>query len=198
LSCASTGQASDENKSIPSDSLNLDTDTCNLNPSSNPSVISPSGDMTPPHGEGSPSPEKEPKKGPTRKANRKLPAYSPEFEAFWKAYPNKRGGKEEAWAIWSRRLKKNTLPPTDYVLESVQKLCQDADWMEYPPYATTFLNQGRWSDVEGLKKSPLAPQPAMQKPDPNCSKCKGEGLVPVEKDGKKYMTPCSCRKIGIS
>jgi len=152
--------------------------------------------MTPPQGEGSPSPDKKPKKGPAKKADRKLPPYSPDFKAFWTAYPNKKGGKEEAWAIWGRRLKKGTLPPINYILESVHKLSQDQEWTEYAPMATTFLNKGRWSDVEGLKKSPLAPRPATHhKPDPNCPKCKGEGFIPVEKDGRKYTAVCSCRKI---
>ena len=69
--------------------------------------------------------------------------------------------------------------------------------MEYVPHATTFLNKGRWSDVEGLKASPLAARaPTHHKPDPNCPKCQGEGFVTVDKgDGNRHSAVCSCRKI---
>ncbi len=65
---------------------------------------------------------------------------------------------------WNRRLKNGTLPPLNYVLESVHKLSQDQEWMEYPPHATTFLNKGRWWDVEGLQVSPLAARPRTKSP----------------------------------
>jgi 5-methylcytosine-specific restriction endonuclease McrA len=129
---------------------------------------------------------------PKKKADRALPPYSLEFEEFYQHYPNKKGGKEEAWAIWQRRLKNSTLPPINYLMECVYRLSGDQDWMEYAPMVTTFLNKGRWTDVDALKSTKRAPPP--NPPDPNCPYCKGFGQEPVEKNGVKGMTICRCRK----
>ena len=161
----------------------------NDSPPSQPSADSP------PQGEGDGgSGKRRPKK-----ADRALAPYSPEFEKFWQVYPNKLGGKEKAWEIWQRRLKKGTLPPFNYLMECIYKLTQDPDWMKedgkYVPMLTSFLNQGRWSDVEGLKKSRAGPKETFKPVDPNCGECKGKGLVPTIKDGKPSYKMCKCRRV---
>jgi len=164
---------------------------------STPSVISSSEDMTSPPGESS-GPGSGKGKGGKKKSDRVLGSYSPDFLTFWDAYPNKRGGKEEAFAIWGRRLKKGTLPPINYLLECLYRLIKDPVWMKedgkYVPSVTVFLNKGRWTDVEGIKGYKAeGDKPTLKPPDPNCPICKGHpGLMPTQEEGRTGFTPCKC------
>jgi hypothetical protein len=140
-------------------------------------------------------PGEEPKPRRRKKAGRKLPPFSEEFEKFYEAYPNKKGGKEEGWDIWQRRLKNGKLPPFNYLMESLFKLTQDPEWMKedgrFVPMITSFLRKGRWSDVDGLKS---AKSPVHKQPDPNCPYCQGRGHEPDERDGVKGYAICRCRR----
>jgi len=137
---------------------------------------------------------KKPKKAGRRKADRQLPAYSPEFEQFYKTYPNPSGGKEEAWAIWLRRQERGTIPPFDYLMECLEELIRDDQWMRedgrFVPNITTFLNKGRWTDADRIKPR----TPPSNSADPNCPYCQGRGHEPTERDGVKGMAPCRCRR----
>jgi hypothetical protein len=135
---------------------------------------------------------------PTRRSKRKSDqvssVYSLDFEKFWLAYPNKRGGKDKAWDIWQRRQRKGNLPPIENLMVCVQKLIHSPKWQEedgkFIPMVTTFLNAGRWTDAEALQ-SQDTPQ---NQPDPNCPDCHGRGLVEaIDDDGDAGMRTCRCR-----
>jgi phage replication O-like protein O len=76
------------------------------------------------------------------------PLYTPPFEAFWKAYPNKRSGKANAYKSWNLALKK--YGPGDGLIEriliSLEQHIKSQQWADpqYIPHATTWLNQARW------------------------------------------------------
>jgi hypothetical protein len=73
-----------------------------------------------------------------------LPDYSPEFEAFWAAYPNKTA-KGKAWDSW-RKLR----PTAAGVMAALDWQTKSAKWREdggkYVPMPATYLNQRRWED----------------------------------------------------
>ncbi|MCK9374768.1 MAG: hypothetical protein M0P73_01315 [Syntrophobacterales bacterium] len=134
------------------------------------------------------------KKRSKRKADRVLPAYSLDFEKFWRRYPNRRGGKEAAWDIWRRREKNGTLPPFPELIAALDKLVKDPEWMKeegrFVPMVTTFLNKGRWTDADALKSQ----APPQNQPDPNCPHCHGRGTVDAEIDGAQGQADCQCRR----
>lgn len=138
---------------------------------------------------------KKPKKTTRRKVGQQLAAYSPEFEQFYKTYPNPSGGKEKAWAIWLQRQERGILPPFDYLMECLRKLIHSTKWQgedgKFIPMITTFLNAGRWTDADALQSSK---GPTLNPPDPNCPYCHGRGHEPTEKNGVKGMTTCRCRR----
>jgi hypothetical protein len=177
----------------------------NIPPTSPPQTDSPSPtssiDPTEPPRQASPdtSPEGGDGEGLKKKKKQKKStplSISPDFEQFYQHYPNRKGGKEKAWGIWQRRLKGGTLPPINDLMECLYRLTSDPDWMkedgQYVPMITTFLNGGRWTDVDALKSNRKMPPP--NRPDPNCPYCQGQGLEPAEKDGVKGMTICRCRR----
>jgi hypothetical protein len=123
-----------------------------------------------------------------------LLAYSLDFENFWRAYPNRRGGKEKAWDIWRRREKNGTLPPFPELMTALEKLIGDPAYMKeegrFVPMVTTFLNNGRWTDADALQ----AQDTPQNQPDPNCPDCHGRGLVDaVDNDGNTGQRTCCCR-----
>ncbi len=129
--------------------------------------------------------------------------YSPDFEKFWSTYPNRKGGKGEAWRIWSKKLKAGTLPPILDLIAAVEALKRSQGWLKddgrYIPMVTTFLNQGRWTDADGLGNASVAGAnnnagPSLSKPTPNCPDCNGSGWIPYVQDGLRYSRKCPCRK----
>ncbi len=137
---------------------------------------------------------KNPKTLRKEKADRVLPAYSLDFEKFWRRYPNPRGGKEKAWDIWRRREKNGTLPAFPELMAALEKLTGDPAYMKeegrFVPMVTTFLNAGRWSDADAL----ISKGDLQNKIDPNCPFCHGRGLEEAEKDGVKGQAICRCRR----
>lgn len=101
--------------------------------------------------EGLPDPEtpkaarEEPKKGKGRNKY----DYTPEFEAFWKAYPNG-NSKQNAFAAWSR------LDPSpklqEELIQNVVYRREKGDWkgkdVHLIPHAVTYLNGRRWEDKD--------------------------------------------------
>jgi hypothetical protein len=65
---------------------------------------------------------------------------SPDFDAFWAAYP-RRVGKANAVKAWAR-----LQPPLDVVLTAIA--VQSRSWTDpaYIPHPTTWLNARRWED----------------------------------------------------
>lgn len=101
--------------------------------------------------EGLPEPE-EPAKGieePKKKNGRNKYDYTPEFEAFWKAYPNG-NSKQNAFAAWSR-----LDPSPELQKELIQNVVyrrEKGDWkgrdVHLIPHAATYLNGRRWEDKD--------------------------------------------------
>ena len=67
-----------------------------------------------------------------------------DFEEFWKAYP-KKVGKPAALKAW-KKLKPR--PDLGVVLTAIESQKQSEQWQEkrFIPHASTWLNQGRWTD----------------------------------------------------
>jgi len=86
--------------------------------------------------------------------------YTPDFEKFWEAYPNKKCGKMNTWKSWNKL--NGTRPEINILLMAVQNQSQSFDWKknngQFIPMATTWLNQNRWDAVinhGGVKNNPL-------------------------------------------
>lgn len=101
--------------------------------------------------EGIPEPE-EPAKDieePKKKKGRNKHDYTPEFEAFWKAYPNG-NSKQNAFAAWRR------LDPSpelqEELIQNVVYRREKGDWkgrdVHLIPHAATYLNGRRWEDKD--------------------------------------------------
>lgn len=84
---------------------------------------------------------------PAEKSNPK-PKYPPEFEAFWKAYPLKKG-KGTAVKAWARAVKGGVANETligavGAALEKDQQWIRDGG--NYIPHPSTWLNSSGWED----------------------------------------------------
>jgi hypothetical protein len=72
------------------------------------------------------------------------PLYTPEFLAFWSAYP-RRVGKADAAKAWHRER-----PDLDEVLTALSWQRSQPQWCrdggQFVPHPSTYLNQRRWED----------------------------------------------------
>ncbi|MGQ9689196.1 MAG: hypothetical protein ACUVXF_10480 [Desulfobaccales bacterium] len=133
--------------------------------------------------------------GPDTPPAGKNSGYPEDFEDFWKAYPAHRrtGGKEKAYRSWQRWKKAGKLPPVAELLKILEQLKHSEDWQKeggrFIPMITTWLNAGRWTDVQ----SQIYPPTESPQADPQCPHCSGQGIVIVEEEGRSYGKPCSCR-----
>jgi hypothetical protein len=80
-------------------------------------------------------------------------AYSPDFEAFWKAYPRiRRTGKMAACRKWNALKKSGVLPPLEKIMKAVDAQTYSTAWRKdngaYVPAPEVWLNKGRWDDYE--------------------------------------------------
>lgn len=97
--------------------------------------------VVPPAGGRRARPKKEPRKAPDWKPER--------FAGFWAFYPRSEN-KQKAMDAWDR------LRPSDDLIDrigrSLVRLKQSRDWQEGVgiPHASTFLNNARWEDADGL------------------------------------------------
>lgn len=70
-----------------------------------------------------------------------------EFEKFWDVYPNK-VGKKDAQRAWEKAKDK---PPLVDILQAVESARKSLKWTQengrFIPNPSTWLNQGRWTDV---------------------------------------------------
>jgi hypothetical protein len=86
-----------------------------------------------------------------------------EFDAFWAAYPRKRGGKDHAFVCYYRARRHASFAT---IMEGVRTY-RWSPTMEYRPHPATWLNQHRWIEAaEDLAAGPygldawLAMQPS--------------------------------------
>lgn len=69
--------------------------------------------------------------------------YTPDFEKFFSAYPNRKG-KKAAYKAWDRARDK---PPVNELIAVIEIQKTWRTWKEgYIPHPSTWLNQGRWAD----------------------------------------------------
>lgn len=98
-----------------------------------------------------------PRGGERKRRNepREAPEWKPErFDGFWRYYPaERRRDKQKAMRAWDR------LKPDDALIATIgralKRLKATEDWQQGVgvPYPSTFLNNRRWEDAEGLTAS---------------------------------------------
>jgi len=90
-------------------------------------------------------PETTNKKGKKGNNGRKE-EYTPDFLAFWAAYPRK-VGKKGAYKAWKAAKDK---PPIEKLIEIIEQQKAGEQWTkeggQYIPHPSTWLNQGCWDD----------------------------------------------------
>ena len=103
-------------------------------------------------------PPKAPPRGRRAKAPREAPDWKPErFAGFWEFYPRNEN-KQKAMDAWDR------LRPSDELVDRIARalvaLKRSRDWQEGVgiPHASTWLNNARWEDADGLDQSDAAPE----------------------------------------
>ena len=108
-------------------------------------------------------PPKAPPRGRARKKGpREAPDWEPErFAGFWAYYPRKEN-KQKAMDAWDRLRPSKEL--IDRIAAALVALKRSRDWQEGVgiPHASTWLNNARWEDADGLE----APAPAGWAEDP--------------------------------
>ena len=101
-------------------------------------------------------PKVPPKGGRPKRGPREAPDWKPErFAGFWQFYPRKEN-KQKAMDAWDRLRPSDEL--VDRIARSLLVLKRSRDWQEGVgiPHASTWLNNARWEDADGLS----APAPA--------------------------------------
>lgn len=70
-----------------------------------------------------------------------------DFDLFWAAYPKKVAKGEARKAFGQTQAIR---PPINYLIEAIQKHCQQEAWMKdagkFIPHPATWLRQERWED----------------------------------------------------
>lgn len=140
--CEAVSQPPVTKEANPSETVSQAPVTPCHNPSdtvSHKSIIEPIIDNIPPI-----IPQK-PKPARKRKADTVV-AYTPEFEAFWAAYPKRQGGnpKFEAWNSYSRLISAGVTH--DAIMAGTLAYAAQVDDPRYVAQAVTFLNQRRFED----------------------------------------------------
>ena len=74
--------------------------------------------------------------------HRDADAYTPEFEAFWQAYPRKKG-KRAAWKAWKAALKRAE-PET--IITAAKAEAKRPCELKYRKYPASWLNADAWED----------------------------------------------------
>ena len=84
-------------------------------------------------------------------------SYTPDFEAFWKAYP-KKVGKGAAFRAWQ---KSKSRPKLDIILHHISTMVPSRQWTDengkYIPNPATWINQCRWDDEPETRAAPAQP-----------------------------------------
>lgn len=97
----------------------------------------------------------------------KPPAYVPEFEVWWKAYPRHEPSKREAFWFWLRALARD--PGVTHLdlltgIDRWREAWEAAGDARLIPHATTWLNQGRWESDPAIPGA--APRYYAAEPEP--------------------------------
>ncbi len=83
------------------------------------------------------------------------------FEAFWKAYPRRKGKKAAEKAL-TKALRETSI---ETILRALARQTPSWEDLEFAPFPATWLNQGRWADEpEGMSSAPaneFVPDPTM-------------------------------------
>ena len=92
------------------------------------------------------------------------PLYTPDFETFWRSYPNRRA-KLAAAKAW-----KKERPQLQEVLDALVWQRKQAGWLKddgaYVPHGATWLNGRRWEDENpAAHKDNFKRMAPRQKPD---------------------------------
>lgn len=98
-----------------------------------------------------------------RKESKEKKEYSPDFLAFWQAYPNK-VGKDKAFEAWGKKA-----PVLETCLSALNWQTAQPQWVKdggkYIPHPSTWLNQGRWNDEPIIAKAGSTAGPVAGKYD---------------------------------
>jgi uncharacterized protein YdaU (DUF1376 family) len=90
-----------------------------------------------------PSPSPSPSPSPTPSPS---PSTNKDFERFWKAYPNRTGGKPATYKAWEKA-RKSGMPDIERLLSAIEEQSSYKMWIDgYIPMAKSWINQGRWDD----------------------------------------------------
>jgi len=71
-----------------------------------------------------------------------------QFDDFWRAYPNHKGGKAKAKVAWDKACLKKDRPTWKALRVAISAQLKSDQWSDpqFIPHATTWLNQSRWLD----------------------------------------------------
>lgn len=132
-----TGFAKSENRTINTEHLEQNTRTNTLHHSPEPF---PDPRPSEPHREPEPFPALITPGLPVPYAR---VAYSPDYEAFWQAYP-RRVGKKAAYAAWRQAIRE--IDP-GLIIAAAERYASDPNREDqFTAHPQTWLNQGRWDD----------------------------------------------------
>lgn len=82
---------------------------------------------------------------------------TPDFEAFWRAYP-RRVGKGDAFKAWMQTA--NIRPPVDDILTAIAAAQRCEQWQkgaDFIPYPATWLRRWGWLDEHTVTVKPKLP-----------------------------------------
>jgi len=83
---------------------------------------------------------------PSPTPSSKKDIYTPDFEEFWRKYPNHASGKKDAFQSWQKKVGENKAL-IEKVMASIEEHRQRSKaWKDgFIPHATTWLNKARWT-----------------------------------------------------
>lgn len=129
--------AKSENRTINTEHLEQNTRTTTIHHSPEPF---PDPKPSEPHREPDPFPGLTTPPLPVAYARK---AYSPEYEAFWEAYP-RRVGKKAAYSVWLQAIRE--IDP-GLIIAAAERYAHDPNREDqFTAHPTTWLRQGRWED----------------------------------------------------
>ena len=115
------------------------------------------------------------------KNNKDTGDYPDDFEKWWQEYPKKKA-KKAAFKAWQNAKDK---PGLDKLVKAVQIQRKSRDWNKengrYIPHPATWLNQGRWEDVQEQSAGQAEPASGNWGEEKNCDwllNLGSEGKIP--------------------
>lgn len=115
------------------------------------------------------------------------PTYTPEFLAFWAAYPKKKH-KGTAWAAWVKNA-----PPIADVTRAVAWQRETFDWRkesgQFIPLPASYLNARGWEDEPPTRARPPASPPPREAPGASDLRRWATDLRPERSSDDDTLTP---------